>query len=243
MWIKAGLLALFTSSALLIGSFIGYRFNLPQKVVASIMAFGSGVLISAVSFQLVEEAFIQAGYKEVIIGFLIGALIYTFANIGLNKLGGKHRKRSNLAVHGETNDIGITLGALLDGIPESLVIGVSLIEGGAISVVTIGAIFISNFPEGLSSTVGMKKRGKSKGFIFSIWIGIMILSVISAIIGNIVFAKANPSSIAMVMALAGGAILAMIVDTMIPEAFEETHNFTGLITVLGFLTAFLLEKL
>ena len=248
LWIQGIIWGAITSSSLLIGSVIGYRFNLQQKIVAGIMAFGSGVLISALAFDLIEEAFNISGYKAVSFGFLAGAIIYTSANISLNKYGARHRKKSNLNTLKKNeleniNDVGIALGALIDGIPESIIIGISLIEGSTFSLVTIIAIFISNIPEGLSSTVGMKKRGKKPAYIFGIWGGICILSAIFAGLGNLAFANASKPSIAIIMSLAAGGILAMVADTMIPEAFEETHNFTGLITVLGFLTAFILEKL
>ncbi|MCI0502957.1 MAG: ZIP family zinc transporter [Fusobacteria bacterium] len=245
IWLAATFWGGITGSSLLIGAFIGFKFNLKARVVAGIMAFGSGVLISALSFELMEEAFKRSGFTEVVFGFLLGGIIYTVANYALSKAGGKHRKRSGMKNLNDQQDssLGIALGALIDGIPESLIIGIGLIEGSSLSMATIIAIFISNIPEALSSTAGMKEKGKKAGYIFSIWGGICLFSAIFAGLGNLLFTGASASTLAVIMALAAGGILAMIVDTMIPEAFAETHDFAGLITLLGFLTAFILERI
>lgn len=137
----------------------------------------------------------------------------------------------------------IAVGALLDGIPESVVIGVSLLGGSGVSLVTVAAIFLSNVPEGLASAAGMRKAGRSALYIFSVWGVIAVASGAAALLGNVALVDASSDVIAATTALAAGAILAMIADTMMPEAFEETHEYAGLITVVGFLAAFVLSKL
>jgi ZIP family zinc transporter len=117
-----------------------------------------------------------------------------------------------------------------------------MIVSGAVSMVAVIAIFLSNVPEGLSSAAGMKKAGRSMKYVFSIWLGIAIISGIASLIGFVVFSGFNADVIAATTAVAAGAILAMLADTMIPEAFEVAHNYAGLITVFGFLCAFLLSK-
>jgi ZIP family zinc transporter len=112
-----------------------------------------------------------------------------------------------------------------------------------ISWVTVAAVFLSNIPEGLSSASGMKKAGRSARYIFGVWAAIAFLSGIAALLGNTIFSHASEKIIAATTAVAAGAILAMISDTMIPEAFEQTHDFAGLITAIGFLVAFVLSKL
>ena len=137
----------------------------------------------------------------------------------------------------------IAVGALLDGIPESIVIGVSTIHGGAVIWVAVIAIFLSNVPEGLSSAAGMKKAGRSAAYVFGLWFGIAVISGVASLIGYAVFSGLSKEVIAATEAVAAGAILAMISDTMMPEAFEVAHDFAGLITVAGFLAAFVLSKL
>ncbi len=122
-------------------------------------------------------------------------------------------------------------------------IGVSMIAGGAVSWVTVVAIFLSNLPEGISSAAGMKKANRSAMYVFGVWGGIAAISGISALVGYTIFSGFSAEVIAGTTAVAAGAILAMLADTMIPEAFEEAHDFAGLITVLGFLVAFVLTKI
>jgi ZIP family zinc transporter len=138
--------------------------------------------------------------------------------------------------------MGIALGALLDGIPESIVIGLSLLSGQGVSLVAVIGIFLSNLPEGLSSATGMKKAGKSKTYIFGLWIGIALISGLAAFLGYTVFGKFSEETIAGSTAFAAGAILCMIVDTMIPEAFARTQKAAGIIVTIGFLSAFFLSK-
>ena len=169
------------------------------------------------------------------------------ATLILDHRGGKHRKRSGDQQPSEEQQNGsglaIAVGALLDGIPESIVIGLSLLKGGAVSLVAVIAIFLSNLPEGLSSVVGMKKAGRSAAYAFGVWTGIAVASGIASLLGYVVFSGFSPSIIAATTAVAAGAILAMLADTMIPEAFAVAHDLAGFITVAGFLAAFTLPKL
>ncbi|HEX5658798.1 MAG TPA: hypothetical protein VFX59_16475 [Polyangiales bacterium] len=234
-------------SALLLGAAVGYLVPLSQRTVAAVMAVGAGVLISALSFELMEKAASEGGLLATSVGFLAGAGTYSLFNWLLNQRGAQHRKRSGYSEQnkqsGDGSGASIALGALLDGVPESIVIGVSLLEGKGVSAVTVAAVFLSNLPEGLSSAAGMKRAGRGSGYIFGVWSAIAIASGLSAIAGNVLLADAARSTLSATTAVAAGAILAMLADTMMPEAWEGSHEFTGLLTVLGFLAAFVFSQL
>jgi ZIP family zinc transporter len=247
LWLQAGLWGLLAGSALLVGAAAGFYLTIPVRLIAGVTAFGSGVLISALSFELMDDAYRRGGLDATSLGFLCGAAVYTAANWVLARNGAKHRKRSNGRQPSEAerpgSGLAIAVGALLDGVPESIVIGLSLLGGGAVGWVAVIAVFLSNIPEGLSSSVGMRRAGRSAGYVFGVWAGIALASGLASVAGYALFAGLGADVVAGTTAVAAGAILAMLADTMIPEAFEEAHTAAGLITVAGFLAAFTLSKL
>jgi len=248
-WLEAGLWGLLGGGALVIGALIAWFVRVPKDVIASVMAFGSGVLISAVAFDLMQEAADTGGLLPTAIGFLGGALAYLAANAALARHGARHRKRSG----GEPGEeqpseqeqsgsgTAIAIGALLDGVPESVVLGLGLLTGGGVSLSVLAAVFISNVPEGLSSAAGMKAKGRSARYVFGVWITIAVVSAVAALLGYVTLGGAPPEVIAVITAVAAGAILTMIADTMIPEAFEQTRTWTGVIATVGFLVAFAVD--
>jgi len=246
VWIQAGLWGLLAGGALVLGAAVAWWAHVPRKVVASIMAFGAGVLISALSFDLVDEAERSGGLVPTVAGFLAGAVVYLAANLVLARFGARHRKRSGDEQPSESDQGGsgaaIAVGALLDGVPESVVLGLSLLGGGGVGVPVLAAIFISNLPEGLSSAAGMKRNGRSAGYVFGVWIGIAVASGVAGLLGCLLLDGASDETVAVITAIAAGAILTMIADTMIPEAFERTHMYAGLLATLGFLTAFAISR-
>ena len=246
VWLQAGFWGLVAGGALVVGAAIAWFVAVPRSVVASIMAFGAGVLISALAFDLVDEAETSGGLTPTVIGFLAGAVVYVAANVMLARHGARHRKRSGEEQPSESEQHGsgaaIAIGALLDGIPESVVLGLSLLGGNGVGIAVLAAIFISNLPEGLSSAAGMKRNGRSARYVFGVWVGIAVASGLAGLIGCLVLQGAAAATISVITAVAAGAILAMIADTMIPEAFERTQVYTGLLTTIGFLVAFTISR-
>lgn len=244
-WLTAFVAGTLGGSALLVGCAIAWKWRIPTKTVSTVMAFGAGVLISALAFELVGEAVSTGGISATVIGFIVGAALFAGANAMLAARGAKHRKRSGPLQPGEDEHPGsgtaIAVGALLDGIPESLVLGLGIVAGGAASPAMLTAVFISNVPEGLASTAGMKRAGRGAGYVFGVWGGIAVMSGISALVGYLALQTAPDPLVAFINALAAGAILAMVADTMIPEAFEEHHVMTGMTASMGFVTALALH--
>jgi zinc transporter, ZIP family len=239
------------SIPLLIGSIIASIVNLPKQVIAIIMAFGSGVLVAALAFSLIEEAFsLSESITSVIIGFVLGGLSYTLANYILNRKSRgstRHRKKS----HGENagggkdaSGLALLVGSVMDNIPENMALGISLVTGGAVNIVLIAAIFLSNFPEGLSSAQGMKSNGRSKKYIVSLWSVAVLIGTISSVIGFTFLSNTAPSTISIAISFAAGAILVMLAESMIPEAHAEGGSSRiGIATMAGFAIAFILGRL
>lgn len=229
--------------ALLVGALTGSRYNLKQKTIAGFMAFGSGVLICALTFGLMEEAFSHGGFDAVIIGFVLGGLIFIAGDYLVHLKGGrKHRRKQLFATEKDANGKAITLGAMLDGIPESVALGIALFNGQGRGLLMLTAIVLSNFPEGISSITGLRNEGFSKKKIFGIWAIVAAITTVITVLSFVFLHDINPNTIGIIEAFAAGAILAMLADTMMPEAFEEGGFSIGILTVLGFLTAFIISR-
>ncbi len=237
-WLAAAGAGLLAGGALLVGAAVAWFANIPARVVASIMAFAAGVLISALAFDLVGEAVVEAGLWPASLGLATGAVAYVFANIGLDKLNARNRRNSQ---EDPGTGVGIAVGSLLDGVPESMVLGLSMVGGQSVSIPILIAVGISNIPEGLSSTASLKKSGRSAKFVFLLWGGIALAAALSSIAGYTILADVPATTTGFVTSLAAGAMLAMVADTMIPEAFREAHNYTGLLTALGFLCSMVIH--
>jgi len=244
VWLEAGGWGFAAASALLLGSALGWFIRFPPKIVAYVMAFGSGILFAALSFDLVGDALEQASIGWIAGGFMAGAALFSLINHWLNTPGVKHRKRSHSQKPAAKNTgMAIAAGTLLDGLPESMAIGLLVASGGKLSLATIAAIFISNIPEALSSTAGLRRAGHGGWFIVRLWGGIALLSGVFAIIGAVFFGNAPEHVKALITCVAAGGIFAMLVETMIPEAFAETHELSGLIAALGFVAAVAMQAL
>lgn len=246
VWVEAGLWGLLAGGALVLGAAVGWVVAVPRTVIALVMAFGAGVLVAALAFDLVDEAERSGGLVPTAVGFLGGAAVYVGANAALARRGARHRKRSGDEQPREEEAAGsgtaIAVGALLDGVPESVVLGLSLLGGGGVGVPVLAAIILSNLPEGLSSAAGMKRSGRGAAYVFGVWGGIAVASGLAGALGCLLLQGAPVEVVAVVTAVAAGAILAMVADTMIPEAFARTHLLTGFVTSVGFLVALVVER-
>ncbi|MFD4420447.1 ZIP family metal transporter [Agromyces sp. NPDC058484] len=239
-WMWAALAGLAAGGALLVGAAVAWFVRVPTRVVAGFLAFGSGVLVSALAYDLVLEAQDEGGFWPTVGGFAVGAVAYVVANELLDRHDQRNRRPSD---QDPGTGGGIAIGALLDGIPESAVLGLSMVGGGGVNMPVLLAIVISNVPEGLSSTADLKRSGRSAGYVFLLWSGIALASVVSAVLGFVLLDTASGETTAFITAIAAGAILAMICDTMIPEAFRSAHAFTGLLATAGFLLSYALHVL
>jgi ZIP family zinc transporter len=240
--LEAGFWGFVAGSSLLVGALIGLYVAVPQRVIAIVVAIGAGVLVSSVAFELMEEAYGMGGIYAASGGILLGAVTFFAADWTVCYAGGKHRKRSGGQQAGGSATA-ITIGAVLDGIPESVAIGVSLIEGGAVGAVMVVAVFLSNVPEALSAAAGMKKAGHSSAYILGLWGAVVVICAASALFGYLFLDGASEAVIAAILAFAAGAILTMLASTLFPEAYEEGGHVVGVVTTIGFLAAFVLSKL
>jgi zinc transporter, ZIP family len=252
-------------AALLVGALLGLYLKVGLRVIGLVMAFGAGVLISAVAFELTEEAYRSAGSTAAAVGLAAGSLTFFVGDWLIDRQGG-HRRKS--PVHGgvrlpepasdtghpasggpstaasgaaATSGMALVLGALLDGIPESAAIGISLLGGGGVGVAMVAAVFMSNIPESMSATTGLKASGRSTGWILGLWALVVGASTVASVAGYGLLGGASSETVAFIQTFAAGAILTMLADTMMPEAVEHAGRMVGLLTVLGFAVAFFLS--
>jgi len=238
--LAAGLWGLAAASTLVLGALIGLYGRFPRQMVALVLAFGVGALISAVAFDLAEEAFRVGGTVTVAIGLGTGALTYYAGDQLLSRRGGKRRGARVEQV--SNNGLAIVLGALLDGIPESIVLGSTLLGGASISLPFFFAVAVSNVPEALTAAVDLRREGHRPGWVIGLWVVVALISGAAAALGFGALGEMGTSVwVPVIQAFAAGAILTMLADTMIPEAFENGGDLAGLATALGFAAAFLLS--
>ncbi len=260
-------------AALLVGALMGLYLKVGLRVIGLVMAFGAGVLISAVAFELTEEAYRSAGSIAAALGLAAGALTFFTGDWLIDRQGGHRRKSpvhggvrlpepsagtdhpasggsstpasggSSAAASGAAASSGmaLVLGALLDGIPESAAIGISLLGGGGVGTAMVAAVFLSNIPEAMSATTGLKASGRSTGWILGLWSLVVGASTLAALAGYALLGGASEETVAFIQTFAAGAILTMLADTMMPEAVEHAGRMVGLLTVLGFAVAFFLS--
>jgi ZIP family zinc transporter len=241
---KAGIVAeaafwgFLSAVSLVAGSIVALRWAIPTRIVGLVMAIGAGALISAVAYELVDEAIeVAGGSGWPLLGIAAGALAFFVGDYLVDRKGGDNRKDISGDEDGSGNGKAIALGSLLDGVPESIVIGASLVAGGGVSVAMVAAAMISNFPEGLGGSASLLRSGESRRRVLGVWTAIVVISAISAAVGYAVLDDAPKEAGAFFQMFAAGAMLTMLTDSMIPESHEEGGNAAGLFTVIGFLLA------
>jgi zinc transporter, ZIP family len=210
------------ASSLVIGALIGLARPWPRRAIGLVLGFGAGALISAVSFELAEEGVRLAGALPVAVGLAVGAVTYFAASVRVASMGG---------------GAALALGAFLDGIPEQMVLGIGLAGGASVSAGLLAAIFVSNLPESIGGATDMRRQMHSRRQVAQAWLGIAALCALATVVGYAVADAASNDLQAAINGFAAGALLVMLVDSMIPEATEQAGRTTGLVTALGFAVA------
>jgi ZIP family zinc transporter len=231
------------ASSLVIGAVVALAFRIGLRTIGLIMGFGAGVLISAVAFDLVEEAVdTQTAHWAVVVGIFAGCAVFFTGDWIIDRLGGEERKAADRAQE-SGSALAIVLGTVLDGIPESMVIGLTIFRGGAVGAAYLTAVFISNLPESISSTAGLATSGWRSARILWMWIAIALVSGLASLAGYGLFQHSSPNVVAFVLAFAAGAILTMLADTMMPEAYEHGGKLVGVVNTIGFVVALAVHQL
>lgn len=262
---EALLIGVIASASLPLGALVGVRFRLPERLLAAMLSFAAGALVTALTFEMFEESVKQGGLWRAAIGMIVGAAVLT----ALSALLDRWAQRGTSAEHDAEGDRGsakLDLGAaasdeavsvestkgaagmallaasILDGIPESLVLGVSLEETGGV-IALLAAIFVSNFPEALVGAASMREQGRSTPSVLAMWAGVAALLVVVVGLGAGPLSSAGPEQLSLPLAFAAGALLASLADTVIPEAYEEGGPLVAMTTTAGFVVAFMLATL
>jgi ZIP family zinc transporter len=232
--LNAFLWGVLATSSLILGGIIATRFSLSKRTLGIIMGFGAGALISAVSYELIFEAVkIGKGTGFPAMGLFAGAFTFYFSDKLIDKFGGKDHTDIN-GSHHSSLVIPMLLAIILDGVPESIVIGLGVFEKGTVSLAMLVAVFISNLPEAIAGTTGMKEGGWSRKRILLLWLVIALICALASVAGFALFTNTSGQWLAFIQAFAGGAILIMLANSMMPESFEHGGKLAGIFTVLGF---------
>ena len=245
-WLQAAGWGFLSASGLLIGAVAGYYTSLQHAAIARVMTFAAGVLLAVVAVDLVINARGAASLHWTVIGLLGGAAVYSSVNWLLSRRGARHRKRCGECVEQPEekqqpgSGLAIAAGTFLDGVPEGVVLGLTVLHQGAPGLGMVTAFFLANIPEALSSSAGMRRAGRSTSYVFGIWIGIALSISLAAAVAGLVLRGTGPAVRGTVEAFAAGAILALVSETMIPEAFHDSPQFNGLLLVIGFVALLIL---
>jgi ZIP family zinc transporter len=216
------------ASSLVLGALLGAVRPWPAKAIGLVLAFGAGALISAVSFDLAQEGARLGDRGVLALGLAAGALTY----FALDRLVGRRSAR-----RGGSAGTALALGAFLDGIPEQLVLGIGIAAGEGVSVGLLVAIFVSNLPEAIGSSTDMRAAGRAPAAIRRLWFVVAAVCALATVVGYAIADVTGSNFNAAVDGFAAGALLVMLIDSMIPEAVRKGGDVSGLVTVLGFAVA------
>ena len=229
------------ASALLVGALVAYLANPSKQFIAVVMALGAGLLIGSVSFELIDDALETAEVLSVGVATLIGAAAFTIGNWWLERRGGGDRKDAD-GSQSSGSPLAIVLGSVLDGVPESFVLGLTVLQGG-VSVALLAGIVLSNFPEGMASSSGLRIAGWSRARVVRMWLVVILVSAVSSTLGYVLLGRPSGLTGAFAQGFAAGALLAMVADTLLPEAFEVERFGTGSLVAVGFAVSLMLSAL
>ncbi len=223
------------ASSLVIGALLGLARTWPERLVGLVLGFGAGALISAVSFELFEEGLDIGSGAAVAVGLGAGALTYFALDSAIARRGaGRSRERRSAPSNAGP---ALALGAFLDGIPEQMVLGIGLAAGGSVSPGLLAAVFVSNLPEAIGSASAMRAGGTRGSRVVALWVGVAVVCTAATVAGYAIADSASGDLQAGIDGFAAGALLVMLVDSMIPDATEKSHRATGVVTALGFAVA------
>jgi ZIP family zinc transporter len=239
--LEAATWGVLAASSLVWGPLLTFWLKPGRRLIGLIMAFGAGTLISAIAYDLVEDAAEAGRALTLTAGLALGAVAFFLGDWWVDRAGGEHRKRSG-GEQAQGSSFGIFIGTLLDGIPESFILGAALVTSGSISATFLAAVFISNLPEAMGATTGMSAAGWPRQRILGIWLAVVGVSAVAAALGYVLTAALALEGV-LAQAFAAGALLTMLSDSMVPEAFANGGKAAGLSTVLGFTAAFALSQL
>jgi zinc transporter, ZIP family len=239
--IEAAIWGAIGASMLLVGAALAFAFDVPAMLRGLVLAFGAGALFGAVAYELFEEA-VQLSVRglDVAIGFGLGATVFYLGSLAIDRLSPEEPEQTDgipSMRDPRTSGLALVLGAVLDGVPESIVLGLSLLSGEGIGVAVLVAVFISNLPEGLSASEDLSAGGTSRRSILGLWVVVLFASAFASAIGYGVLGQMGPHVVVLLDSFAAGAILAMLAESMIPEAYAQGGRAVGLATTLGFAIA------
>jgi ZIP family zinc transporter len=254
--VDAFLFGVVASSSLVIGALVGARFQLPKALLAGLLAFAAGALITALSFELFEDSYERGGIWRAALGLLVGAVVFTVLSAWLDRAArgdgeqseGSEKLDPDAAAEGRAPSTASTSGAAglallaavaLDGIPENIALGVSLSSGTG-GLALLAAIFVSNFPEALVGSASMRAQGRSQRFVLGTWIACAVLLTFAVVVGAGPLSTASEETVSLPLAFAAGAVLASLADTLMPEAFEHGRPLNAFATAAGFFLSFVL---